>query len=60
MKFDNQDIPSLEERMKFGKWRGAKLIDICEQDPDYARWMVKNEIVSEELCELIIDEIGEE
>ena len=34
--------PTLLRTLKFGKYRGQKIEDIAQQDPDYLRWMLKS------------------
>lgn len=36
------NCPVLLRMLKFGKYRGQKIEDIAEQDPDYLRWMLKS------------------
>lgn len=45
----------LEDTFKFGKHIGHQLEDVIEDDPDYIRWCVSNDIVDfdDEALELI-------
>lgn len=35
----------LEDTFRFGKHKGHQLEDVIEDDPDYVRWCVENDIV---------------
>lgn len=46
---DAEQVPEesmgLEDEFKFGKHKGHQLEDVIEDDPDYIRWCVENDIV---------------